>query len=208
MARRSDHSREQLYELALDAAAMIVERDGFRALTARNVADVIGYSVGTLYNLFENLDDIIVHLNGRTIDRLGDALAAVVFSGNPTDDLCRLAETYIAFLEAHPNLWAVLFDHRMPEGSEMPEWYTTKIALVMSRVEIALAPLFEEEANKKQDGQEQQEIARVLWTSVHGICSLSQTGKLQIVTAQSAVAMTRVLISNFIAGLSIRTREG
>ena len=43
MARRTDHSREELYENALAAAQNIVETDGFRALTARNVADAIGY---------------------------------------------------------------------------------------------------------------------------------------------------------------------
>ena len=75
MARRADHSREELCEIAMQAAERIVETDGLRALTARNVADAIGYSPGTLYNLFANLDELILQLNGRTLDALHDRLA-------------------------------------------------------------------------------------------------------------------------------------
>ena len=58
MARRSDHSRDELYELALVAARRIIEDGGYRALTARKVADHMGYSPGTLYNVFAGLDDV------------------------------------------------------------------------------------------------------------------------------------------------------
>ena len=38
MARRSDHSREELYDMALDAARRMAERDGLRGITSRGVA--------------------------------------------------------------------------------------------------------------------------------------------------------------------------
>ena len=68
MARRSDHSREELYALILDSARSIVEEDGFSGLTARRVASSIGYAPGTIYNLFSNLDDLILHLRGKVLD--------------------------------------------------------------------------------------------------------------------------------------------
>ena len=43
MGRRSDHSREELYELALATARRIVEKDGPTGLTARKVAGAMGY---------------------------------------------------------------------------------------------------------------------------------------------------------------------
>ncbi len=70
MARRSDHSRDELYDMALEAARQIAEKEGLRGLKARGIAREIGYTIGTLYNLFEDLDDLIVHLNGRTLDAL------------------------------------------------------------------------------------------------------------------------------------------
>ncbi len=46
MGRRSEHSRDEIREMAVNAAAEIVEKEGFQALTARKVAGSIGYTVG------------------------------------------------------------------------------------------------------------------------------------------------------------------
>lgn len=198
MARRSDHNREELYEMAIAAAIEIVEKDGFRALTARNVADKIGYSAGTLYNVFENLDDIIVHLNGRTLDRLHDQLSNVSTTGNATEDISSLVDIYLTFLDSHPNLWMALFDYKLPAGHFLPDWYAPKISLVMGIVEAALTPLF-----KDAEQIEKENTARILWASLHGICTLSQSGKLQIVTSQTVKQMAHTLVHNFVTGLSI-----
>ena len=84
MARRKDHSHEQLHTMATDAARELAEEEGLRGITARRIADKIGYSAGTLYNVFENLDDLIVHLNGSTLD------GSVAKSGYLVTCLCDL----------------------------------------------------------------------------------------------------------------------
>lgn len=196
MARRSDHSREELYDLAVGAARRIIEQDGLRALTARNVANAIGYSPGTLYNHFENLDDMIVHLNGRTLDELHHRLSLSPRTGVPEKDLNGLLDGYLGYLEDHPNLWNTLFEHTLPEGHELPTWYANKVARGLGLVEDVLSPLFSEDDQDKKG-----EAARILWASLHGICSLYQTGKLKIVTSRSAREMAEVLVANFIAGL-------
>ena len=70
LGRRSDHSREEIREMALKAARTLVEKKGYQGLTARKVAKEIGYTVGTLYLVFENLDDLIVALNTETVTEL------------------------------------------------------------------------------------------------------------------------------------------
>ena len=105
MARRSDHSRDELYRLATVAARKIVETRGIEALTARSVADAIGYSPGTLYNVFDNFEALIVRLNGSTLDKLHDELSAILRTGRPAQDLRALLAAYLGFQEAHPNLW-------------------------------------------------------------------------------------------------------
>ena len=70
MARRSDHSREEIKELALNATEEIVAEAGFQALSARKVASAIGYTVGTIYLVFKNLDDLIMQVNARTLETL------------------------------------------------------------------------------------------------------------------------------------------
>ena len=58
MGRRSSHTAEELRELILDASTALISEGGLASLSAREVARRIGYSPGTLYNVFENLDDV------------------------------------------------------------------------------------------------------------------------------------------------------
>lgn len=201
MARRADHSREELYENALAAAQHIVETDGFRALTARSVADAIGYSPGTLYNLFANLDDMIVHLNGRTLDALHDRLADGAIAEQTEARLAQLLDGYLGFLADHPRLWNVLFEYALPEGQTPPEWYARKVQKVLGLLEAALAPLFDASETEARN-----DAARTLWAGLHGICSLSSSGKLQVVSTQSVRVMAEGLVENYIAGLRINRK--
>ncbi len=197
MARRSDHSREELNELILNAAARIVEEEGLTALTARRVADAIGYSAGTLYNLFDNLDDLILHLNGRTLGHLQDTLSAVPRTGDPKSDVGGLAAAYVQYLEKQPALWKLLFDHKLAKNAELPDWYAEQINQTLSILERALAPVFENDKAGAED------TARILWASLHGICSLASSEKLPVVSSRSVAEMASSLVGNFITGAQV-----
>ncbi len=81
MGRRNEHSRDELRALALRAAGEIVAegdgKGGVGALSMREVARRIGYTVGALYIVFENLDDLIVQLNEQTVIELRAALERI-----------------------------------------------------------------------------------------------------------------------------------
>ena len=202
MARRNDHSRAELYALALGAAREIAEAEGLRGLTARRIASRIGYSVGTLYNVFVNLDDLIVHLNGSTLDQLHQTLGQGRRSSAPEADLRVLLAAYVRFTHERRNLWNLLFEYHLPEGQGLPDWYTAKIGNLMALVEDALAPLF-----RVDQAAERHRSARVLWSAVHGICTLSGAGRLGVVGAESADRMTEALLSTYLAGLRAQRSE-
>ncbi|MEM7121659.1 MAG: TetR/AcrR family transcriptional regulator [Pseudomonadota bacterium] len=196
MPRRTDHSREELYDLALAAARDIIREDGLSALTARRVAHAIGYSPGTLYNVFDDLDDLIVHMNGRTLDALYDDLMQVAKTDDPARDLKALLAGYLAFLDGNRNLWGVLFEHRLSGDAALPDWYLQKIDQVLGLIETTLARRLPD-----LDRDNLKDAARILWASLHGICSLSGSGKLQIVSDQTVHAMAETLMTRFVAGL-------
>ena len=202
LARRTDHSREELYENALAAAQNIVETDGFRSLTARNVADAIGYSPGTLYNLFANLDEMILHLNGRTLDALHDQLDGGAIPETTEARLAQLLGGYLGFLAENPRLWNMLFEYSLPEGQTPPEWYGRKVERVLGLLGDALAPLFDANQDDARS-----DAARTLWAGLHGICSLSGSGKLQVVSSQSVRTMAEGLVANYVAGLRVNRGE-
>lgn len=194
MGRRSDHSRDELRAMALAAAQKIAEDEGLRGLSARRITRDIGYTTGTFYSLFENFDDLVLHLNGTTLDSLYDACAAVVLNEEPEVALHQLADCYIGFTRAHAKRWNILFEHRLPDGEVQPDWYKEKILRLLALIETALAPLF-------PPGQEAERLhaARVLWSSLHGICSLEVVDKL--VSTETVESLAYSLIENFLAGL-------
>ena len=198
MARRSDHSREELREMVLSAAEQIVVEQGYQGLSARKVATAIGYTVGTLYLVFENLDDLILHINARTLDRLHARMTEIqANAGDATDYLLQLGEVYIAFADADPHRWAMVFEHRFSGDQVVPAWYQEKIARMFAMVEEGLEPL----ANDRT-GQEITQAARALWGGVHGICILALTDNLGVVGVESMQDMTQSLISNYLKGFT------
>ena len=201
MGRRSIHTPEQLRQLILDAAAVIIEAHGLAGLSAREIARRIGYSPGTIYNMFDNLDDVVLNVEGRVLDALDERLAAeLAKGGDQTTLVMRLAQAYLAFTHERPKLWNLLFEHYMPGGTDTPPWYQEKLERLMSRVETAVAPIYPPDAVL-----ERQRAARVLWAGVHGITSLSTANKLANVTSEAAALLVADLIHNYLAGVKVNT---
>jgi AcrR family transcriptional regulator len=196
MGRRSAHTPQQLRELILDAAQAIIETSGLGGLSAREIARRIGYSPGTIYNMFQNLDDVVLHVEGRILDELDARLAAMARDGDAATSTLRLAHTYLTFTAERPRLWNLLFEHHLPKDSPLPAWYQQKFEALAARIEEVLAPLFPEVA-----GAQRKQAARALWASVHGIASLSTADKVSAVIAGNAGSLVEELVQCFIAGL-------
>ena len=196
MARRNDHSREEIREMALAAAEAIVAAEGYKGLSTRKVAAAIGYAAGTLYLVFEGLEDLVLQLNGRTLDALYEWLRARrPAKAAPEADLLALAEAYIGFAETETARWNLLFEYIAVEGNDLPVWYQAKLARVFGLAEAALRPLADH-----HDAETIQRAARVLWASVHGICTLKIRHRMDLAGGQSTREMAGMLIGNFLRG--------
>lgn len=200
MARRSNHAPETLREMILDAAEQLIRSGGLAGLSAREIARIIGYSPGTLYNVYANLDDIVLHVEARVLDSMLVALQGVPRHGAPEDVLSRLVASYLAFTEANPKLWNLLFEHHLPDQLETPPWYCEKIERLMSEMRAVLAPIVSAAGG---DDTALSRATTVLWASVHGIASLSTTGKLNNVTRASAPELASDLVTRYLAGLRL-----
>jgi AcrR family transcriptional regulator len=200
MARRSDHTREELESLITDTAEQIVSAEGFAALTARRIAKEIGYTPGTLYNIFGSMDGIYLAVNVRTMDKLLEVLARPNCTppDAPLEEQLRvMAGLYMDFAHEHKALWLMLFEYALTGGTDIPAWYQDKVQTLFAPLEEILAPLFA----AKDDKREHKMAARVLWSSVHGICLMRETGKIPLIGGETPYAMSDYLIENFIKGL-------
>jgi AcrR family transcriptional regulator len=206
MGRRSSHTPQQIRALILDAAQEIIEAQGLAGLSAREIARRIGYSPGTIYNIFANLDDVVLNVEARVLDDLDKRLSDIQGGGDGTganDPLIRIAHAYLSFTQEKPRLWNLLFEHHMPQGAEPPAWYRQKLEGLSAQIERALAPYF-------PPGSEDQRrrAARVLWAGVHGITSLSTADKLSVVTMETAARLIDDLIGTYLAGLTRQKENG
>jgi len=198
MARRSDHSREQIQQMALDAARDIVARDGYTGLSARKVAKTIGYTVGTLYLVFANLDELVMRANAQTLDALYEVmLATKARCKNARACIMALGQAYIRFASENTHLWGMIYEHPLPDRDAIPDWYRERVARNLALVEDTLQPLA-----KNTSAQQLAVAARALWGGVHGICILALTNKLDVVGAASVPALVESLIDNYLKGLT------
>lgn len=162
----------------------------------RRIAGDIGYTVGTLYNVFEDMDDLMMHINAATLDSLYEALEKDVpqTEKNATRALKKIAKTYIRFATENFNLWNVLTNYEQMTEEDRPDWYMGKTAQLFRMVEAHLAPVCKTAAKAERS-------AKILWASVHGICVLGLNGRLDITGADPVQSLTDTLIENYMKGL-------
>ncbi len=200
MARRSDHTREELKELILTSASKIIEDEGYSALTVRKIATDIGYTPGTLYNVFQSMDGLTLALNTETLERLLTVLAETKAKHENDEAMTTMkamARAYRDFASQNRERWLMLFMQANDSDTEAPDWFRDKIAELFQPLENALAPYYE-----TTDAQTRKLAARSLWASIHGIYFLKETGKLPLLDDQDvAEDMTDTLIETFVKGL-------
>src|ERR1700674_5492333 len=76
MAKQS-YRYAELRTRLIDAAERTIAEKGLAALRARDLAQEAGCAVGTIYNVFEHLDGLILCVGSRTLVMLDAALGAV-----------------------------------------------------------------------------------------------------------------------------------
>lgn len=190
-------SRERLKRRMLEIAEQILAREGLDGLQARRVASQAECSVGTLYNVFRGLDDLIIHANDRTLQQLGEKL---IEARDTSPDrslegvLLSFARAYLAFAIEHTTPWRALFEHRLSEDQLVPDWYRERQATLFALVEDVLHGTL-------TDDQVRKRAARALFSAVHGIVAIALDRKLGDFDARETEAQVRLVVAAAARGL-------
>ncbi|MBS3963600.1 MAG: TetR/AcrR family transcriptional regulator [Methylomonas sp.] len=193
MARRSEHTLEQIRDMVLSAAEAIVSQHGIEALTVRKIAMDIGYTVGSIYMVFANMNDLEMHIKGRVLDELADSLRDCKGCESPQAEIQVMADHYLEFARQHVNRWRMIFD---ADGNQsLPAWYLEKIDALFDLAAQPLHRLMPERSH-----EDVTLATRALWSGVHGVCLLSLNGSLGRAGAQQAGVTLALLVDSFICG--------
>lgn len=193
MARRNDHTREQLIALTLNTVKDFLEENSYHELSLRKIANMIGYVPSTLVNVFGNYNLLLLHVVAQTLDELSEEAKLVV--GECQDHkvaLSELAYCYHDFAQKHPHRWQLIFEHNM-NGETLPEWQTQRIDSMTGMLEQLLRALAPERSE-----DEVLKASRVLWSGVHGITLLSVDDKFFAADPIDGKELIDNLLSNYL----------
>lgn len=188
--------RNKLKANTLLVAKRIVENEGLGALQARRIAQEAGCSVGTIYNLYDGLDDLIIRVNSGTLEDLGAKLSELEQSatGSLADNLTAMALAYLQFALDSQTAWRAVFEHQLAKDKTVPDWYREHQATLFSIVEKKLAHVV-------TDGQQRKMAARALFAAVHGIVSIALDQKLGDFDYAATQAQVKFIVQSAAKGL-------
>jgi AcrR family transcriptional regulator len=151
--------------------------------------------VGTMYHIFGSHDQLILHINAKTLDNWYAALEETTAASKKPLTVHDLAKFYIEYSSNHYNEWSALFEYTMSSDSDLPDWYISKMRRFFDLVETLVMP------HVKNNRRKARRSARVLWAGIHGICVLSLSKKLDLVESESTAILTKSFVDNYLRGL-------
>ena len=191
--------RAKFRDALILAAEESIAKGGLAALKTRDLAQRIGVANGAVYNLVEDVDELILRVGSRTLARLDAALTAAEGDGAtaPVDVLVRIAVAYCDFAAENLELWRALFEHRMARGKPIPEWAIEEQMNLFRHIYHPLAALF-----PKRSAAELGVTARSLFSAVHGMVALGLEQKLIAVPLDALREEIAIIVRAMVSGLA------
>lgn len=171
MSEKTDKRRDALAEALIAAALAQIDAGGLASLRARDLAKAAGCSVGGVYTVFRDLDDLVLRANAETFRALGASVTAAVDgleAAEPVEILVAMGHAYLAFAEAHTNRWLALFDPSVAATTGLPDWYLGEVDALFAIIRGPLGTL-----RPGLSGEEADVMVRTLFSAIHGIVLLA-----------------------------------
>lgn len=196
MSDKRQTKKEELKARLIVAGTDLIRQQGLKGLRARDIAERAGSALGGLYTVFDDLDGLILHVNSHTLQRLEATLnAAISSTADIENTFLSLSRAYLHFALAERNLWAALFEHRMPDGVPVPDWHLAEHTFLIGLIAKPLA------SHLPNASAEDVAIrARTYFSAVHGVISVSLEGRFVGITPEllerEVTALARLLAHN------------
>jgi AcrR family transcriptional regulator len=197
--------RETLRDSLIEAAQRSIAASGLAGLKSRELARDIGCSNGAVYNLVEDMDELILLVGSRTLRRLDAALTEAERDdpASPRAVLVRIALAYCDFAAENTELWRALFEHRMTLGRPVPDWAIDEQMALFRHIYRPLAMLL-----PTRSAAELSLTARSLFSAVHGMVALGLEQKLIAVPIGALRKEIAVIVRAVVDGLTHDARQG
>ncbi len=168
--KKKQYHHGDLKKAIMAACIGIIQKEGIRMLSLRNVAAKIGVSHSALYRHYGSKEELVVALALNGFEELAGEMAAAggKHREDPYDELDEMGRTYIRFAADNPVYYRLMFGDYIHDKTGYPElfrsydfWFTRIIGIL-----------------KKCDGSREKDVleyrieALSVWSLLHGYASL------------------------------------
>jgi AcrR family transcriptional regulator len=168
---RRERERAARRQLIMTTARKLAEAEGWDAVTTRRLSTEIEYSQPVLYKHFAGMeklaDAIAIDGFGELADVTRDARLR---AGTASDALARIAHAYLDFARDNPAVYDAMFARATTLHFAAED---TPAQLVAAFAELREAVVL------IGDGQDVDALTEVLWAALHGLVTLSRSGRLR-----------------------------
>jgi AcrR family transcriptional regulator len=194
----------EVRERALKAAGQLLAEKGLKGMQARTIAARAGLSVGSIYKLFGDINDLIRELNFATYRDIADHhVSALDSAGLPPEQVVErlmvLARAYIEFVVTQNARWTALLAFNRSQAGSAPRAYLETEDALFGIVESVLEP---------GPGFEHREFraraARALWASVHGIVTVTLPNSRHRDPVADAIGQIELVVGGMIRDAAAR----
>lgn len=191
--------KDNIRAILLDKGRELVRQKGAQYLTARKLSEATGYSVGTIYNQFGNMDNYVIEQNMLTLDELCAAMSKIMPDTNPYKNLNRYVDAFVSFVLARSNLWFLLFNFHLNSKTEVyPRLYLRKLLKIINLWYREFRLIFD-----KLDAAERKVSLQVLWLSMFSLSSFLTLNGLDKMSRVGKKNICKLLLNTYLAGLTV-----
>jgi AcrR family transcriptional regulator len=168
--KKAKYHHGNLKHAIIDAGIEIIQKQGMKMLSLRNVSGKIGVSHSALYRHYKNKEELIVSLSLNGFQKLTQILdkAIMKFTGDPKAQLKEMGRKYIQFAVNNPIYYRLMFGDYINNKTEYPDLFKAYDACFIKLIEVIM-----QYTNEKNDNKDNHMITAIsIWSLLHGYASL------------------------------------
>jgi AcrR family transcriptional regulator len=174
ISERKARLKQEIKSLILDSARQVFADKGMEHTTIRNIAERIGYSVGTVYVYYRDKNDIMHDLHTQGFTRLRETMIVLNHVTDPMERLKAMGRVYIKFALDHTEMYDLMFnskdpmhaiEHKQEEGDNQWREGKNTFSVLKETVKECIEHGY-------FSGQKLEPTSFAIWACVHGLCTL------------------------------------